>query len=89
MNRVIATDEPIYDDDMLESIKGLEAYKLIEAILGYTKNLEAMVLELRQEVNDLTPSGKHKPYENIHSDIYEAFDDYPAYQKFKKIFEGE
>ncbi|MEW6064900.1 hypothetical protein P378_16260 [Desulforamulus profundi] len=72
---------------MLASIKELEAYELIGALLGYTKNLEAMVLELRQEVNALIPPLKHKPYENIHSDIYEVFDDYPACQKFKQLFE--
>ena len=42
-----------------------------------------------KEVNDLTPPGKHKLYEDIHSDFYEVFDDYPAYQKFKELFEVE
>ncbi|MEG6521786.1 hypothetical protein [Desulfotomaculum sp. 1211_IL3151] len=89
MNRVIVTNESMYDDDSLQSIKEMENLELIKAILEYSKNLEAMVLELRREVNDLTPPGDPKPYEDIHSDIYESFDDYPAYQKLREIFECE
>lgn len=86
MNRVVVTSEPIYDEDTLPSIKEMETHELIKAILEY---LEAMVVELKQEVNDLTPPDKHKPYEDIHSDIYEMFEDYPAYQRFRMLFECE
>lgn len=89
MNKIIATDEPTLVVDMLESRKELEAYELIKALLSYTEDLEAMVLDLRQEVNNITPPGKRKPYEDIHSDIYEAFDDYPAYQRYMQLFKGE
>lgn len=89
MNRIIVTSEPMYDDDILQSIREIENHELIKAILDYSKNLEAMVLELRQEVNELTPHGAHKQYEDIHSDIYEVFDDYPAYQRYRELFECE
>ncbi|MEG6520868.1 hypothetical protein, partial [Desulfotomaculum sp. 1211_IL3151] len=61
MNRVIVTNESMYDDDSLQSIKEMENLELIKAILEYSKNLEVMVLELRREVNDPTPPGDPKP----------------------------
>ncbi len=78
--------EPMYDIKMLELIEKQETAELISTVLGYTKNLEKMVLDLRSQVNNLTPAGQPKPYFDLHSDIYEAFYDYPAYQKYQKLF---
>lgn len=89
MDKIIAIDQPTLAIDMTVSRKELESYELIRALLSYTEDLEAIVLDLRQEVNNLTPPGQQKPYESIHSDIYEAFDDYPAYQRYMQLFKGE
>ena len=79
--------EPTYDDDTLEFISELQTAQLIIALLEYVKALEKMVIELRSQVNNLTPLWQPKPYAELYSDIFEAFDDYPAYQRFKKAFE--
>lgn len=79
--------EPTYDDDTLELIFELQTAQLIIALLEYVKTLEKMVIELRQQVNNLTPPGQLRPYADLYSDIFEAFDDYPAYQRFEKAFE--
>lgn len=55
--------------------------------MRYTKKLENMIIDLRAEVNDLTLANRHKPYVDIHSDIYEVFCDYSGYSKYKEIFE--
>ena len=79
--------EPTYDDDTLELIFELQTAQLIIALLEYVKALEKMVIKLRLQVNNLTPPGQLMPYVDLYSDIFEAFDDYPAYQRFKKAFE--
>ncbi|MDW7650822.1 MAG: hypothetical protein SCM57_05730, partial [Bacillota bacterium] len=61
----------------------------IRALLQYTKKLETMVVDLRAEVNSLTPADKPSPYFDIHSDIYEVFYDYPGYTRFEEIFEDQ
>jgi len=77
--------EPIYDDDMLDLIGKCETAELINALVKYAKRLETMVVALRVQVNNLTPEAQLKPCLDLHSDIYEVFYDYPAYQKFKEI----
>lgn len=78
--------EPIYDDDTLDLIEELETAKLIRALVEYAKTLEEMVVELRSQVNALSPTGQAKPFPDLHGDIYETFFDYPAYQKFEELF---
>lgn len=56
------------------------------ALLEYAKTLEGMVIELRSQVNHLTPPGRAMPYADLYSDIFEIFYDYPAYEKFKEAF---
>jgi hypothetical protein len=88
MKKIAAAEETMYDDEELAFLEELKPYRLIDALFSYTKDLEEMVLELRKEVNGLTP-GKCKPYEDLYSDFYETFDDYPAYQRYKYLFESE
>jgi hypothetical protein len=76
--------EPIYDDTALYSHKQQEVAELVKALAEYAKTLEEMVVELRSQVNALTPAGQSEPFPDLHENIYEAFDDFPAYQKFKK-----
>ena len=86
MQRIV-NKEPIYDDDMLTIIKEQESAELIKALLCYTRTLENMVVGLREQVNSLTPAGQPELFFDLHSDIYEVFCDYPAYAKYKEIFE--
>ena len=79
--------EPMFDDETIDSFENQETSELIQALLRYTKKLETMVVDLRAEVNELTPAGKTAPYFDIHSDIYEVFYDYPGYSRFEDIFE--
>lgn len=79
--------EPMCDDETIDIIENQETSELIQALLRYTKKLETMVVNLRAEVNSLTPANKTTPYFDIHSDIYEVFYDYPGYARFGEIFE--
>lgn len=79
--------EPTHDDNTLELIVELQTFELITALLKYVKTLEAMVFDLRSQVNYLTPPGQSRPYADLYSDIFEAFEDYPAHQRFKEAFE--
>lgn len=86
MTRKDMFEEPMYDTEMLELIEEQQTAELISAVLRYTKDLEKMVIDLRSQVNNLTAAGQPKPYFDLHSDIYEVFYDYPAYQQYQKLF---
>jgi hypothetical protein len=79
--------EAIYSIDTDEEVKDRESIDLIIGLLAYTKTLESMVLELRKEVNALTPQGQEQHFPDLHTDIYEAFDDHPAYERYKAYLE--
>lgn len=79
--------EPMFDDETMDIIEEQKTSELIRALLRYTRKLEIMVVDLRTEVNSLTPVKKTAPYVDIHSDIYEVFYDYPGYSKYEDIFE--
>lgn len=75
--------DPIYDDTALYFHEQQEVAELVKALAEYAKTLEEMVVKLRSQVNALTPAGQGEPFPDLHENIYEAFDDFPAYQKFK------
>lgn len=77
--------EPIYDDCTLELIEKQETEELVTALAEYCKNLEKQVVDLRCQVNRLTPVDKALPFPELHSDLYEVFYHYAAYPKFKHI----
>jgi hypothetical protein len=79
--------EPIFDIEQLEEIKDQETADLIAKLLLYAQSLEEQVVELRKEVNRLTPRGEPTPYEDLHSDIYENFDDHPVYVRHRDTIE--
>lgn len=79
--------EPSYDDTALYLHEQQEVAELVKALAEYAKTLEEMVVKLRSQVNALTPAGQREPFPDLHENIYEAFDDFPAYQKFKKSLE--
>lgn len=79
--------EPSYDDTALYLHEQQEVAELVKALAEYAKTLEEMVVKLRSQVNALTPAGQSEPFPDLHENIYEAFDDFPAYQKFKKSLE--
>ena len=60
---------------------------LIINLISYSKKLERMIIQLRSEVNALTPAGENLPYFELHSDIYENFFDYPTIIKYQKYIE--
>ena len=49
----------------------MEAFVLIRELLGVANKLRAEVIDLRNEVNGLTPAGAEKPYPYPASDIPE------------------
>lgn len=77
--------EPMYDDMTLQLIEEQKIAELISALAKYAKSLEDMVVKLRKQVNTLTPAGQPLPFPDLHTDIYQVFYDYPAYQKFEEI----
>ncbi|WP_130859138.1 hypothetical protein [Gracilibacillus phocaeensis] len=60
---------------------------LIINLISYSKKLERMIIQLRSEVNALTPEGENLPYFELHSDIYENFFDYPTIIRYQKYIE--
>lgn len=64
--------EPFHDEDNMNK-DDMNNIQLIINLLNYSKKLEGMVIELREEVNELTPEDKEIPYFELHSDIYESF----------------
>lgn len=79
--------EPMFDDDTIQEGEKREYVELIVDLLVYTKKLEEMIVELREEVNHSVPKGQPSPYIELHSDIYENFYEYPAYEKYRKYIE--
>ncbi len=65
----------------------IEAFELIRALFDYTCELEKKIVELRKQVNKLTPQEELTPFPELHENIYQSFFDYPAYRKFQKYFE--
>lgn len=60
---------------------------LIINLISYSKKLERMIIQLRLEVNALTPADENLPYFELHSDIYENFFDYPTIIRYQKYIE--
>lgn len=83
----MTASESMYDDESLAMFEDIKAAELIAAMLEYSKELEDQVVMLRTEVNNLTPSTARKPYEDLYSDVFQVFDHYPAYQKFREYIE--
>ena len=77
--------EPMYDDCNLELIERQETEELISALVGYCKDLEKQVVELRCYVNKLTSLDSREPFPDPQSDLYRVFYHYPAYSKYKRI----
>ena len=74
-----------YDEN--EYQEEVQAYDLVHAVLGYAKALEKMAVDLRKEVNFYAQKAKlTPPYQDLHSDIYEVFDDHKAYPRYKELF---
>jgi len=75
------------EEEELEDIKERENIDLITGLLSYTKSLEEMVIELRSKINALTPSGEQLPFPDLHGDVYEVFDHYPSYERYRECIE--
>ena len=76
----------IYDHDTQDLLEKVETGQLLSALLHNIKTLQAMIVDLREEVNALDPN---QPYRDLHSDIYACFDDYVALQKHAEYIEPE
>lgn len=76
-------NSPDYEFDFFEHNYELDNVELIITLLNYSKSLEEQIVELRKEVNDLTLDRESLPYLDLHSDIYETFDDHPAYERHR------
>jgi hypothetical protein len=66
-------------------IQQQETDALIEALANYCKSLEQQAVELRRDINRLTPKEQEQPFPDLHSDLYEAFDHLAAYAKFSHL----
>ncbi|MBP1935124.1 hypothetical protein [Ammoniphilus resinae] len=79
--------ESMFDDETIEMATEMEAVDLIVKLLSYTQTLEETIIGLRKEVNGLTPPHRPSPYFDLHSDLYEVFDEHPAYERYRDIIE--
>jgi len=79
--------EPSYDECSIDMMAELEWVVLTLAILQYAHQLEDMVVLLRMKANEMTPQKKPMPFPDLHENIYETFEDYPAYQKLVDYLE--
>ncbi len=75
----------IMNKPMYNGNSEMENANLIINLLNYAK--KKMVVELRKEVNQLTPSGKSLTYDELHGDIYENFYDHPAFKRYLRYIE--
>ncbi|CAM3959000.1 hypothetical protein L1N85_00015 [Paenibacillus alkaliterrae] len=89
MNKTIHSHyaEPIVDDLMLEAGEEQETEELVAGLTAYARSLELQMIQLRCRINELTPAGQEKPFPEPHTDLYESFDHYAAYEKFKHVLQ--
>lgn len=87
MNRTIENPqaEPTIDDVTLEALEAQETDELIAGIAAYARSLEQQIVQLRGQVNDLTPEDQEPPFPELHTDLYESFDHYAAYERFAHV----
>jgi hypothetical protein len=83
--QIISDSERMYDVETLEWMKEQETEELILGLAEYVKSLQLQVVQLRSQVNKLTPSDQEEPFPGVHSDLYETFDHYAAYVKYNHI----
>ena len=80
--------ESVYDDWQLVLFDKYSTEELIAALIEHCKRLQEKVVALRFQANRLSyqiPECR-EPYPEIHHDLYEQFEDYPAYSKYEHIF---
>lgn len=76
------------DEQELMALEEQQTNELIAALINYAHDLEKQVIHLRSEVNKRTLSNEALPYPDLHTDIYEVFDDFPAYERNKDGIEA-
>lgn len=78
----------MYDDYQLSLFEKFDTEELFAALIGYCKRLQEKVVVLRFEANRLSYKipDCQEPYPEIFRDLYEQFEDYPAYSKFEHLF---
>jgi hypothetical protein len=78
-----------YDDWSLEQMKEVkkefQIYELLEALVDNCRELGEQVVDLRRQLNQLTPPGQIEPFLLLNGDLYQSFWDYAAYPKFKHL----
>ena len=72
-----------------DMMQDFETVDIVKAMLDYSKKLENMVMELREQVNSLTPKGQPIPFREVKRDFLEAFFECPAYKKNQYFYKHE
>jgi len=76
-----------YDRDTIEACVDELPYELIHTLLGEIAKLGEMVVNVRKEVNAMTPPSKYEPYPDLFSDIWDAsWYDHPAVRKYEELY---
>ncbi|CAM4422066.1 hypothetical protein L1N85_26350 [Paenibacillus alkaliterrae] len=90
MNKTIHSHnaEPLVDDLTLEAREEQETEELMAGLAAYARSLELQIVQLRCQINELTPAGQEKPFPELHTDLYESFDQYAAYGKFEHVLQS-
>ncbi len=76
-----------FDDQSIQVAQDAEVADLIACLLQNTRRLEEEIVWLRTDVNAMTPEWKDPPFPDIHSDLYQLFDDHPAYMRHRHEIE--
>ena len=63
-----------------------ELISFIVALVEYSAELEEQVVDLRRSVNQLSDK-ERLPFPDLEGDIYQVFDDYSAYRKYRSLIE--
>ncbi|MBE0452033.1 MAG: hypothetical protein IBX70_14500 [Clostridia bacterium] len=77
-----------YDEQELLAVNEQQTNELIAALLNYAQGLENQVVLLRSDLNKRTLADEAQPYPDLHTDIYETFEGYPAYERNKDGIEA-
>ena len=77
--------EPMYDDNSIALVQEQETEELIRKLAEYARSLELQVVQLRRQVNHLTPVDQAEPFPELYSDFLESFDQLAAYSQYKHL----
>jgi hypothetical protein len=76
-----------WTEDEVEEMYERIPYELIDLLIKNSEILKYAIMELREEINALTPENEYVPYPMTASDLPGIFfDDHPAMKRYQELF---